>query len=356
MITPSQFRGINLLKLFSVILVVIIHSNTATIIPAAAQSESYSTFYYVLYNILLGNAVPAFFIMSGMLFFRNGATLTVTDYNHKLKRRATTLGVPYLLWNIIGLAVLLLKISPTFSAYFPAFQAFKPTIANIITGFFEIPALHNANPFDGPLWFVRNLIIIVLLAPILSLIIRALKQFTLIILPLCTVAVVTVWPELDAFQLLKSITIFTCGGAYIAWINGTRLQPPLWAFALTFIAILAVQLNLEPNCPTDTALYYFRTLIYTFGGIMLFEQLTRHSNKTFSTMATVSFFVFAMHALFSSSIAKIWGKILGADNTGLYIATMLLGAATTIAICTSTYFALRRIAPRLAATLCGNRK
>ena len=69
-------------------------------------------------DVLPRTAVPLFYIISGYLFFRGGSFDTDL-YRRKLRTRASTLLVPYLLWNVIAVLVQLSHRLPFLSSVFP---------------------------------------------------------------------------------------------------------------------------------------------------------------------------------------------------------------------------------------------
>lgn len=89
-----------------------------------------------------------FFIISGFLLYYHADDANVKS---KLKRRVKSLLVPFLLWN----AITALRQFVTDGGVFPA-QSLK----ELLLGF-------SFNPFDGPLWYVFWLLILMLAAPLL---------------------------------------------------------------------------------------------------------------------------------------------------------------------------------------------
>lgn len=56
-------------------------------------------------SVVCGVNVPAFFCISGYLFFRNLDKWDWSVFGQKLRRRISTLLLPYLLWNIVSFAL-----------------------------------------------------------------------------------------------------------------------------------------------------------------------------------------------------------------------------------------------------------
>lgn len=88
----------------------------------------------------LGNcAVPVFFAISAWLLFQRGAH---TGYTHMLRRKATTLLLPYIVWNTLCYV---------FVRHTPFLLAFWDT--------------GGGYPADPPLWFLRDLITLTIASP-----------------------------------------------------------------------------------------------------------------------------------------------------------------------------------------------
>ena len=108
-------------------------------------------------------AVPMFFMMSGVTFFK--------DYNNKkywakIKSRLFTLVIPYLLWNTIWMLWEIFT-SYSFVANFSTDSKPYPlTLTNMLKGVF----FYDCNI---PFWFVFDLIIFSIAAPIVFLIIKS---------------------------------------------------------------------------------------------------------------------------------------------------------------------------------------
>lgn len=102
-----------------------------------------------LVDILGGLSLGYFFMMSGfLLYYKSTESKAVT---RKLKGRVTSLLLPFLTWNVIGL-------------FFRIVMDQKCPFTNVdelIRGF-------SFFPFDGPLWYMFCLILIIPLFPIIA--------------------------------------------------------------------------------------------------------------------------------------------------------------------------------------------
>lgn len=174
--TVDFTNAISLLRFPLAVLVVYLHSRPE-VIGAGADLESMPILLN-LTSLISGNitriAVPAFFFISGYLFFLNMERWEWCRYFDKLKRRFHTLVVPFIVWNLLILGI-----------YF-CIQTFVPSLIHneheLIRNY-ELTDYLGAfgfnfleKPICYQLWFIRDLIVLVLLTPVLYVIIANLRR------------------------------------------------------------------------------------------------------------------------------------------------------------------------------------
>lgn len=117
----------------------------------ASFTSNHNTLYFVLGETFGRIGVPLFFTISGYLFFNNYSN-TKKVYFEKIKKRFFSLLIPYMLWNFIAY-VIYSNITNTMSAD-QFFQAF-----------WVVEGKEGHSPADGPLWFIRSLMLYSITAP-----------------------------------------------------------------------------------------------------------------------------------------------------------------------------------------------
>lgn len=118
-----------------------------------------------------GTANRLFFFLSGLLFF-NGIT-QIKDCLTKIRKRVRSLLIPYLIWNVV------------FVLWYVALNCIpgvKGFINSNILGHFETTIWESLcflwiAPASFPLWFLRDLMVMVGLSPIIYLFIKYLKIY-----------------------------------------------------------------------------------------------------------------------------------------------------------------------------------
>jgi surface polysaccharide O-acyltransferase-like enzyme len=125
--------------------------------------------------VLPGIAVPCFFMFSGFLFFLKIKTWNKSVYTNKIKSRFKTLIIPYLLWNLITVFVNMVQsfIKMDGSIWIFLNDLYDKGLGRIFWDFGDLGGTNLLGwvvPGDCPylvsMWFLKNLIIITLLSPL----------------------------------------------------------------------------------------------------------------------------------------------------------------------------------------------
>lgn len=140
-------------------------------------------------------AVPLFFIISGYLFFINIKNGSFSEFLSKYRKRSNTLVFPYLLWSIYGLLFfLILQSIPFVKPLFVSELIVEYSTTQLLSRIF-------IKPIPYQLWFIRDLIILVFLSPILYWLIKYLKLYIIFIFLVC-------WICTFNFIILTSDSLF----------------------------------------------------------------------------------------------------------------------------------------------------
>lgn len=196
-------------------------------------------------HIVCNLFVPLYFIISGYLYFANVKEYSKETYAYKTKRRFRSLVVPYIIWNLysIILFVLLGFIASGFLS-----GSHKPitdySLLDFLYAFWNTSLINPSDlpmPINGPLWFIRNLIVVqIVFAPAIYYVVKKLKIIPVLILGL-------LW----LFEFDTHIVGFSVGdlffftlGAYTSLYMNTyhrlnRLTPPYRLLLFVHILRLA---------------------------------------------------------------------------------------------------------------------
>lgn len=158
-----------MLSFLAMLSVMFIHSS-------AAGTDNYTFFENAILHFfgtsLTSWAVPFFFCVSGYFFWYR----KVVDWKEMFKKKFRTLLVPYLIWALIGTLLALPLV--IFNNYVSGRVLLERTVfesGSVIRGIVECFGLDGHPRGNVPLWYVRSLISIFILAPVLVLVIRRMK-------------------------------------------------------------------------------------------------------------------------------------------------------------------------------------
>lgn len=343
---------ITLMKSLLPVLIVLIHCNFLIDVEGMhADISIFRQFHYFFDILLLRLAVPAFFAMSGFLFFR-GFTPSLQGYRSKFKSRIHTLLIPYLVWNLVAFFILLIKASPALAAQFPQYQNFDFSILNILKGFWSIP--NSVYPYDMPLWFIRNLIVIQLFTPLTGILLKYCKIYSIAIVFFSEL--IYYYFYIPTYSVPSSFLYFFCGAAFARYLpelveNSRYIY--LWAIVYLLIAIpylYSMQLNIDIPGLAEIRMICGIILIMKIASAM-----SEGGIKAPQLMQNSAFFVYVFHGLFLTVIRKGVCHILPpANNLSAFIDyalifVILYGASVT------AYLLLSKLSPAATRVLCGNR-
>lgn len=104
------------------------------------------------YSLMGSVALVSFFMMSGFLFF--SGVENMSDLKGKIIRRAVSLGIPFVVWNLFNL---LFNI---------AYGLYK---GNLDIGVVDIISGFTISPFNAPMWYLLALLVLMCLSPLMLL-------------------------------------------------------------------------------------------------------------------------------------------------------------------------------------------
>lgn len=164
-LTKEQSKTLSLLKGFAIILVVMIHCDVGKAMGAEPFSPL-DMYMQGLTRVIVFNAVPMFFFISGFLFF-----LKKDTYISKWKKRFHSLVIPYIIWCTIGFLIpFFFQQIMGLGHLFKGGEGHLKPIAEF-EGWDYLKMFWNIRagaPILSTLWFLRNLILLVALAPVFN--------------------------------------------------------------------------------------------------------------------------------------------------------------------------------------------
>lgn len=156
-------------------------------------------------NIITRVAVPLFFVFSGYLFFYKNRSFTSGTYFMKLKKRVRSLLVPYLFWiTLLALYYVILD----------RFVLEEPLYLTSVDGLYSI--FYNFNKTGYPIsiqfWYIRDLMVTILLSPIIYWLIKKCHIYFVIVLSVLWIT--NNWPLITGLNI--TALFFFSLGAYFS--------------------------------------------------------------------------------------------------------------------------------------------
>lgn len=289
----SQFDIIRQLRFPMIALVTYAHSYGGVAEGFNLLSSDWSTYEFLkllVSQTLVKVAVPVFFMMSGYLFFSNVKEWNFDVYKAKMLRRVKTLLLPYLIWNLM----MVLKL-----------KTFSWSI------FWE--------PANMPLWFLRDLIIVSLLTPIIYIGVKKLGIWLLVLL--LTIYITGVWaiqPDINPY----GVCFFSLG----AFLSIRKLD--LVATCLRYEKIsclLSVLLAFGMLMSHGTSIFMWLMLAFRIAGAIAVFCIASHLIKKSSSIVFDSaYFIYLAHyVFFLSFIDEAIFALFGTSESSLCLHYLL---------------------------------
>lgn len=325
------------------VMVVFAHSTLS--VNMEGINSSVGSVYSLIHNLisygLCASLVPLFFLISGYLYFK-GFELHYgwNDYIEKNRRRVRTLVVPYLLWNFLTLLL---------------FWVVQSLMPNMTSGNYTLIADYSIKdwllafwnvdegfPIDGPMWFIRDLIII--------------SAISIVIHPLVKNKVIGLL--IIALSLIMGII----GGYFIvgAWLGVHGIDFVKYCKRAWLISTIGYFVLVVINLALEGTIHNIIEDIHIFMGVVAITGLLgsiyekRELGRNMLFLSGTYFFIYACHQYPLLMLCKLWKKVMPAsdvlDIAGYFVLPILI-----ICIIIFVYRTMQRIAPSVLAALTGGR-
>lgn len=340
-----QFSLITAMRFPLIMLVLYEHSVGAF----AGVSTPYGFVSELISHHICPIAVCWFFVFSGFLFFQHAPeTFSFNWIVKKWKKRVLTLLVPYLIWNLLYVAAILLK---NFCFEKTGLGASQEELAAVHQGPYY---WFIAGPVDFPLWYILALMKMTLLTPLLWLFFkwfRSISPFLLIILYLFG------W-GIPFYIDIKPLFYFSMG----AWLGIRRIDmrqsckrifvPAAFA---AFVLLIAATLRTGHSDHE-----YWARLCWPFAMITFMNICDRLNEKPercdrLCRLAAPVFFIYAAHEIYILGWTKgVFVRVFGEGMSGTWIRFIFVPLVVLL-VCLAIYQLLNRFVPKTLAFACGGR-
>nr|WP_299343586.1 acyltransferase family protein [Allomuricauda sp.] len=346
---------ISLVSFFLLLYVVFAHSYN---ISFEENADNYVWFIQNWISFGLSDIIiPIFFFISGYLFFLSFDINKNLDWNAfktKITKRMHTLGKPYLFWCIFWFAfVYILQLIPALQPFFP-----NPLYDMSLAEQFWNMLLE---PINYPFWFIRELLLYVLITPFIYLTVKYLKFYVIIALfiaALFDTSIVTLF-EVDMYKYyMMAYFIF---GAYCAMYK-VSLKTNMNKYLIYFLILIwivssAIAKYFELYYQEAWAIRLLADLSALIGCIAmwgLYDLMDKTRQFKFHDIFTYGFFIYATHGVPILFLKKIFDAFFDLTDYQLLL-LYLVNFVITAAICLVFGYYLKKIAPRFYFFSTGNR-
>lgn len=311
--------------------------------------ETYFKIVYPFYNWLGETGVPGFFFISGYLFF-----LSKKTYPQKLKTRLHTLLIPYLIWNTLLLALYVVAHAIGYPQDINGRSLADYTFIDYLRLFWDRGSFDNGNfvPLLCPLWYIRNLLIISAVSPLLYYIIRYAREAFLLI--------VEVWWMMTYHNAFIPQTIlFFCLGAYfsILDINPLKMVDRRKDVFITLFVIFAIcDIGSHTIYSTPINLQIHRlALISNIPALFLLADYCVRHHHTNEMLPNAAFIVFCIHYPIVVLLRRFCIAQFAEASDTMHIILYFACVAISTIISLGFYLLLDKNLPNVKRFISGNR-
>ncbi len=358
MINKKTSIKISYVNLISTVLIVLLHSNRYKYFPETPEYERFFLDYGSM--LLIGIAMGTFFALTGFLLFKDIHADALDKgllnwYSTEMKKRIKSLLVPYLVWNFIWTVfVVVITYIPFITSRMDSFQLYDGAILSLLQGVFW-------NKYNGVFWYVKSIIFLSLLSPVIYLSLR--NRF---VGGICLLLSMLLMTELSgALVSAKSAFLsytanhlfFFLVGAYIS-IHHFQLINKEYKKSFIILGGIMHMSAAGVLCWFDMAgvsvffLIVSLLKILRFAGFWIFADVFR--NVKAAKLARISFFIYAMHRYVEQTANKLFELFLPHIPFAATINT-LGGVVLTIVVIAGIAAVLSKYFPVLFFILNGGR-
>ena len=310
-----------------IFLVILLHAYSVVQLPGSHAAYFKTVYPFALW--LGETGVPGFLFISGYLFFLSHKT-----YGEKLKGRFHSLLVPYLLWN----GLLLLGYLAAYAAGHPQDINGRSMVdygwADYVRLFWDRGSFDNGNfvPLLCPYWYIRNLLLLSLLSPIIYILVQRLGAI-FFLLP------VAIWWMLTPHNaFIPQSVLFFSLGAFFSIRSKVPLQlfhdwrKPLLALFLLF-ALADVLSHILVPTPVNLQLHRLALLFNLPALFLLADWLSQRGCQS-ALLTNAAFIVFSIHYPLMVVLRKACTHYLGdaCDGVQLLLYVGCVVAATLLSL------------------------
>ena len=357
-IDAEESERISILKFWLCVLVVFIHSNIGGEIRFADgtlvwQCPAWLDWCNFIVNVIIAScAVPWFFLLSGILLYRKPFR-----WSDNMRKKVRTLLVPYLIINTFWLAFYYT------AQHIPGLSVYFGNAGHIVADYTFVDFLDaylgfkfisfKFNPFVGPLWFVRDLLVLNLLSKGIKKMIDRFPKAVFVVL----ITILFLEPWLKPYigtQEITALVYFSLGYYCVKYQFHLKKLDDINPVIMFLIYIAAGSLAC---CLRDTAaLSLCQIPTALIGGGLLYTYATRlhYTKRTILYLSQYSMAIYLFHPNNILILQKLSARLLPAGTFTQVISYFAI-PLIIIACCVVFSALLKKYTPKLYGIITGGR-
>lgn len=280
-------------------------------------------------------------------------------YKSKLRKRFFSLFIPYMIWNIVYIVfTVVIK-------YNLDYRLFLDDYGNIVSLFYNCCEWGDvmqpmSGPFLYPLWFIRDLIILSLISPIIHMLIKNLRIFYVIIL--LFIYVLLLWPNIPG--LSANAIFFFSIGAYLSIekkdiVSECRRLKNIGLLCFIILLTFITYMNINDNSfPKNIFAIYL--IVSVVSMINLGAYITSKNIEIKKEFTDMSFFIYCAHHVFLIGLSiNIIHKLISMfifNSSLINLTLLILTPLVVLLFCYAIYKLIEYISPMTLRIINGNRR
>lgn len=295
--------------------------------------------------------VPTFFAISGYLYF-HGYNQSKECYLQKIKRRYHSLLIPFIFWNAFYLATYyIVEFIPIVRQLFNEGRGLVQdyTLTDYIRAFWAEE--RTSFPILPQLWFVRNLMVLIILSPIIYYLLKRMRTVLMILLGI-------IWFFGAKWSFLVNSVFFFCFGSWFS-INGKSLIKEINRYRIYIVYVFFLFLITDllfMYYPISQWLHRIEIMLGAPFCLTIISWLVEKGYvQDVKFLTASSFFCFVTHDPLIKFIRKFSLKFIDYNSDWQMIVGYLGSIALDLAIIYFAYWILSKLAPRFLHWASGGR-
>lgn len=352
LLTEDQVQSQTIYFLRFVLIIGVVFGHAYLVSPWDSYQGPYSLFIYIFIRIF--QRMPILVLFSGFLFFRSGFSMRI--YGKKLKSRVKSLLVPYLCWNAVAVLFYL------FLQFFLLHQGRTPNDKLIVDygwrDWLQAFGFSQSLPMAQQFWFIRNLMMLMILSPIFYLLVRYLKFFGVVLS--CLPWILIKFTGVSSLWGIEMYSLFFFAlGAWFALRNQNFVQilmpHRIWT-GILFVVLAVWNAYDYAHGKTFSDIISKISLLFSIVAIIGFTGSFIASGRLKVNVALCqsSFFIFALHMIPVDLLRSFLCTLIPPSEWG-FLFIHLFSTTVVVLFCIGVYKLMHRFTPKFLSVITGGR-